>query len=481
MNCLDKPNIHLFVACGKHYIYDVCNNIILRVTSDCYRHINNMMQSDKISISEFRENQLVNQLMDEGFLKFQTVDTLVHPLSDKAEDLLNNDLHMLILQVTQNCNLRCKYCIYSGSYINRQHNNKRMDFNTAQKAIDFYILHSSQMNKLRFGFYGGEPILELNLIKQCVDYINKKAFGREIEYNLTTNATMLNKDIMEFLVRNNFYLTISLDGPENIQNKNRVFAGSDKGTFDSVMHSVMDITENYPDYMANVHFNMVMNPEDGYKESNDFFVQDRRVNGYYVTATEQNDVNYKQNINKSEEYYINRAYEQFKMIYSYFRGVNNGASPLVEGYLTNIKKNIADQLKKDVSGFLTGHPGGPCMPGLQRLFADADGNFFPCERVNETSEIMRIGDVDSGINVSKVKKLLNVGKITEDSCKKCWAFRFCTSCAVYAEDGDKLSAQKRLSRCSSIKNSVEANLREYCVLKELGFDFVELENDEVLE
>lgn len=136
-------------------------------------------------------------------------------------------------------------------------------------------------------------------------------------------------------------------------------------------------------------------------------------------------------------------------------------------------------MKKDASGFVTGHPGGPCVPGLQRLFADADGNFFPCERVNETSEIMQIGDVDSGINASKVKELLNVGKITEDICKKCWAFRFCTSCAVYAEDGDKLSAQKRLSRCSSIKNTVEANLKEYCVLKELGFDFSELENDEV--
>lgn len=481
MSYLDKPNIHLFVVCGKYYIYDVCNNMIIRVTSDCYKHINNVLQNDKVSISEFRKNQLVDRLMEEGFLRFQTVDTLMHPLSDKAEELLNNDLHMLTLQVTQNCNLRCKYCVYSGSYINRQHNNKRMNFKTAQKAIDYYILHSSQMKKLRFGFYGGEPTLEMDLIKKCVEYINEKAFGREIEYNLTTNATMLSRDIMKFLVGNNFYLTISLDGPESIQNKNRVFAGNDRGTFDSVMQSVMAITENYPDYIDNVHFNMVMNPEDGYKESNDFFVQDHRVKGYYVTATEQNDVNYKDNLMKSEEYIINRAYEQFKRIYCYFRDIENGYSPLVEGYLSNIKKNVADQLKKDASGYKIGHPGGPCVPGLQRLFTDADGKFYPCERVNETSEIMQIGDVDSGINVSKVKDLLNVGKITEDVCKKCWAFRFCTSCAVYAEDGDKLSASKRLRRCSSIKSSVEANLKEYCVLKELGFNFSELENDEVLE
>lgn len=480
MSLLDKPNIYLFKTCGKCYIYDVCNNIILRITSNCYEYINKMLQNSKIEILEFRKNDLVSKLMDEGFLEFQTIETIKHPMSDKIEDLLSNDLHMLTLQVTQNCNLRCKYCIYSGSYVNRQHNNKRMNFEIAKKAIDYYILHSSQMKKLRFGFYGGEPTLEMELIEKCVDYINEKAFGREIEYNLTTNATMLNREMLDFLVKNSFYLTISLDGPENIQNKNRIFAGSGRGTFESVMKSVMYITENYPEYVSNVHFNIVMNPEDGYKAANDFFANDERVAEYFVTATEQNDVNYKESIKTSEEYYINRAYEQFKMIYSHFHNIENGGSPLVAGYLIGIKKNIADELKLDSSGFKIGHPGGPCVPGLQRLFVSADGKFYPCERVNETSEIMQIGDVDVGIDVEKARKLLNIARISEDACKKCWAFRFCTSCAVYAEDGDILSAQKRLSRCNVIRKSVEAYLKEYCILKEMGFDFTELENEEVI-
>lgn len=481
MDLLDKPNIYLFRTCGKSYVYDVCNNIVLRITSDCYEFISSMLQKSKIDSSEFRKNNLVNKLMDEGFFKFHTIETIKHPMSDKIEDLLNNDLHMLTLQVTQNCNLRCKYCIYSGSYVNRQHNNKRMNLEIAKKAIDYYILHSSQMKTLRFGFYGGEPTIEMKLIEECVDYINEKAFGREIEYNLTTNATMLNSEILNFLVKNNFYLTISLDGPEAIQNKNRVFAGTEKGTFDSVIKNVVYITKNYPQYIDNVHFNMVMNPEDGYKDANEFFLNDERVTQYYVTATEQNDVNYKESIKSSEEYYSNRAYEQFKKIYSYFRNIKNGASPLVAGYLIGIKKNIADELKFDSSGFKIGHPGGPCVPGLQRLFVSADGKFYPCERVNETSEIMQIGDVEDGIDVEKAKKLLNIAKISEDACKQCWAFRFCTSCAVYAEDGNTLSTKKRLSRCNMIKKSVEAYLKEYCILKELGFDFTELENEEVLE
>lgn len=480
MKLLDRPNIHLFRTCGKCYVYDVCNNVILRITVEAYQYLNEVMKHGMESVSELKENKLVHKLVKEGFLQSHSVETIKHPMNDQVEDLLNNDLHMLTLQVTQNCNLRCKYCIYSGSYVNRQHNNKRMSFEIAKKAIDYYIRHSSQMKKLRFGFYGGEPTLEIDLISRCVEYINNNAFGREIEYNLTTNATILNKKILDFLVNNNFYLTISLDGPEDIQNKNRVFAGSDKGSFDSVMQSVVYITENYPQYMDNVHFNMVMNPEDGYRESSDFFINDKRVRGFYVTATEQNDVNYKESINNTEKYYINKAYEQFRLIYSSFRNKKSGISPLVAGYLVDIKKTIADELKQDSSGFKVGHPGGPCVPGLQRLFVDVEGNFYPCERVNETSEIMRIGNVDIGIVGDKVKTLLNVGRITEDSCKKCWAFRFCISCAVYAEDGDKLSSQKRLLRCSAIKNSVQARFKEYCVLKDLGFRFADLENGEGL-
>lgn len=480
MNLLDRPNIYLFRTCGKCYVYDVCNNVILRITAECYQYMSDILRKGHVTISELRKNELADKLMNEGFLKFQAVGTIKHPMSDKIEDLLNHDLHMLTLQVTQNCNLRCKYCIYSGSYMNRVHNNKRMDFETAKKAIDYYIMHSSQMKKLRFGFYGGEPVLEMELIQACVDYIHEKAFGREIEYNLTTNATMLNEKILDFLVRNRFYLTISLDGPEVIQNKNRIFAGDGRGTFDRVMESVTYITAHYPAYMDYVHFNMVMNPEDGYQAASDFFERDERVAGYDVTATEQNDVNYKESIKTSEDYYINRAYEQFKMIYSHFHDIENGSSPLVAGYFIGIKKNIADELKLDSFGLKTGHPGGPCVPGLQRLFVSADGKFYPCERVNETSEIMQIGDVDSGIDVKKAEKLLNVGRVTENACKQCWAFRFCTSCAVYAEDGDRLSAEKRLSRCSVIKRSVEAFLKEYCILKELGFDFSELENEEVL-
>ena len=152
----------------------------------------------------------------------------------------------VILQVTQNCNLRCEYCVYSGSYINRVHTNKRMSFETAVKTIDFLAAHSLNCNEVSIGFYGGEPLLEIELIKKAVSYA-KEVFGeKKVNFNMTTNATLLNMDIADFLVQNDFNITISLDGPRNIHNKNRIFANSNKGTFDLIMENIALIREKYP-------------------------------------------------------------------------------------------------------------------------------------------------------------------------------------------------------------------------------------------
>ncbi|MDE7425622.1 MAG: Cys-rich peptide radical SAM maturase CcpM [Lachnospiraceae bacterium] len=472
-NTIKKLNCHLFRACGKYYIYDVPKNVILKVNRDTYNEIKELSAEEQ---SDYKgDNNTIKELLSEGYLSSQYIETIEHPMSRNIESALDNSLHMLTLQVTQNCNLRCKYCVYSGSYINRKHNNKRMSFEMAKKAIDYYILHSSQMPKLRFGFYGGEPTLEMELIRKCVSYINGCSLGKPVEYNLTTNATILNRDIIQFFINNHFYLTISLDGSKEIQDKNRVYAESGKGTFDKVIENIGWLRKEFPDFLQRVHFNMVMDPVDGYSVSNEFFMRDERVKGIEVNASQKNDVNYTEEIAKTPEYYMNRSYEQFKVIFDYYRDIEEYVSPLVNDYLGGIKNNIADMLKGDESSYKIGHPGGPCVPGLQRLFVNADGNFYPCERTNEDSAMMVIGNVEHGIDLDKAKILLNVGKISESVCKKCWAFRFCTSCAVYAEDKDKLSVEKRLSRCDSIRSAVETNFREYCILKELKMDFEELE------
>ena len=75
-----------------------------------------------------------------------------------------------------------------------------MDFNTAKKAIDFLWEHSSDSSSLDIGFYGGEPLIAIDLIKKVIDYSEKLFVGKEIGFTITTNATLLSEDIIHYFI-----------------------------------------------------------------------------------------------------------------------------------------------------------------------------------------------------------------------------------------------------------------------------------------
>ena len=128
------------------------------------------------------------------------------------------------------------------------------------------------------------------------------------------------------------------------------------------------------------------------------------------------------------------------------------------------------------------HPSGPCIPGSHRLFMDVDGNFYPCEKVSESSKLMKIGNINTGFDLNNIKKLLNVGKLNENSCKHCWAIRFCGICACLVDDGEKgFSKEKKEEFCKRAKLSLEETLKNYCFLKEFGYTFEEREKINVLK
>jgi radical SAM protein with 4Fe4S-binding SPASM domain len=122
-----------------------------------------------------------------------------------------------------------------------------------------------------------------------------------------------------------------------------------------------------------------------------------------------------------------------------------------------------------------GHPSGPCLAGVGRLFMDVNGRFFPCERVSETSDVMNIGDVNNGIDIEKAKFLISPGQTTQEQCKKCWAFIMCSSCAGRSDDDTSLSPQKRLYECQFVEQSKLEELKDICFLKLHGYTFEEVE------
>ncbi|EJO5348229.1 Cys-rich peptide radical SAM maturase CcpM [Clostridium botulinum] len=471
----DKPFIHLFKTMNNYYIFDVNKSRILKTDELTFKVLSNELNEKKefiISESE-KEKALksINKLRLAGFLSSNRPKQIVHPADDLLEDRLKSMVERITLQITQECNLRCKYCVYSqDSPLQRHHSNKKMNFETAKKSIDFLFNHSIGRSRVNISFYGGEPLLQFDLIKQCVEYAKKKFAGREVTYSLTTNATLLNDDIIEYFVNNKFMITISLDGPKQIQDRNRHFVNG-SGTFDTVITNLKKIRDNYPEFYKTLGINAVLDQSADYNCSNEFFTTNPVAKDAIILHTFINDQLFVEKTSFSEEFIINSNYSRFLM---YLSMINKISGKSISRFDLNDLiqlKRISKSLSGDEGSINTKmHPSGPCVAGEYKLFVDVNGQLFPCERVSENFKVMRIGHIDTGFEVDKIKNIVNIGKLTEEECKKCWAIEHCSICVAGSADNKGFSKKVKLCNCINVKRNLEELFKDYVKLKELGCD-----------
>lgn len=467
---IKRPFIFVFKLYINFYLYDVNTKMIVGISQKLYELLKNM-QEDCIEIPHDLEDE-VNKLLKYQLFSETNFDyEIKYHQSEYVEDILKDCMKTITLQVTQNCNLRCKYCVYSGSYENRVHSNKRMSFETAQKAIDFLHKHSSLSAAVSVGFYGGEPLLEFELIRKCVDYAKKVFDGKDLSFTITTNATLLTEEIMNFFVKNHFYVTISFDGPQKIQDKNRVMADGKQGSFDVVMKNVEKFLNKYPNFYEHINFNAVLDPTNDFECSNDFFMNYDTVRKSNARGILISTDGLKGNLEQNESFKIAYNYEMFKNYLWSCGKLEDAGSKLTVSYIEQVEQLVGKRTVGLEKNKKYAHPGGPCLIGSHKFFVNAEGFFYPCERVDESIECTRIGNVEDGLDIEKIKMLLNIGKLTEDECKRCWAFQFCTQCLRSAVEEDHLSKNKRLSKCNGSRYNAEQSLKDYIVLKECGSTF----------
>ncbi len=467
---MEDSFVHLFTTPGGYYLYDINKNTILSLQKEQFEVIKNNLSGNQDN-SGYGNHTIdsVNYLRDLGFLSSKRPKEMYNPISDTLIYHLNNKVKMITLQITRQCNLRCKYCVYSGNYENRGHENVKMSFETAKKGIDFLIENSKDNERIFLAFYGGEPLIEFDFIKECIKYYEEKGEGKEIHTTLTTNATLITEEMLAYLCKHNVNLLISLDGPAEVHNKNRVYCNEDKGTFEKVMDNIDIIKEKFPSYLdKRVTFNAVLDPENDFSCVNDFFADFQEIKQSNLISSQIADYYKKEDIEYSDTYISKLRYEYFKLFLSKVGYLNKKyTSKLVWRYYGQmIDRYNRLELTKEIPDKV--HHGGPCTPGVQRLFMDVNGNLYPCERVSETSSQMQIGNVDTGFDVDKIKALLNIGRISEKKCINCWALRFCSLCAAAADENSNLSMEKKVSHCISVRNYVENLLKDICTLREFG-------------
>lgn len=465
---------------GNSYLYDANINRIALLPE--YIHDDNF----KFTTKYLRDKEeLYGELLRGGFFQGCPLDKIDSPEADKVDDVLDKRMERMILQVTQGCNLACRYCFFSDQYHHKK-NSIQMEWEVARKGIDYYIQHAKEMETLNFSFYGGEPLLNFDLIQQCVMYIDRKVSDKSCQYFITTNLTVLNEKIAHFLEVYDFSVLVSLDGPCEIHNKNRKYKDGGN-THEKVLENLNFLRAKHSSLFKKITFNAVLTNQEDYFKIKNFFMDKASLlseNNFMVSTLYLgiNEMQFdsvcgekKTDIRRYVDYLKDNLQKCKELVLSYLLAFdiisvdNQHDEHYADIELVNwIKKFIALYSVKTLPLSEVGHPIGQCIGGGSRLMLDPEGKFWPCEKINTNISELSIGDVDNGIQTDKVKDMLNFSR-DNIPCYTCWAFRFCGLCVAVIHNTSRENA------CSCSKAYFEDRLAQYCNLHYINSNYLSIE------
>jgi len=380
-------------------------------------------------------------------------------------------LPQLIFEVTDACNLNCTYCTYSNLYTGHDsRTDKYLPFDTARAVIDYLVdlwqTHNSPQFLRRFsiGFYGGEPLLNIDFVKEVIDYIeHQKIINRTIFYTATTNGVLLDRYI-DYLATKNFSLLISLDGNEHAQGFRVDKNGNN--SFSNVYNNIKMVQERYPAFFKErVSFNAVLHSKNDVGSIFEFFLSNfsktptiSSLSGNRVNRQRENlfnDIcnNYTQSFYKSNNIEIieNLSFMQSPKLLGFYRQYEQKSGNVFDDY----RDLLFDRQETGI------FPTGTCLPFAKKMFVTVNGKILPCERI---SHVYTLGKVIGG------KVELDFNYIADSHNRHIFKFiNFCQKCI------HKKSCPRCIYQYSNLKGP--DNICNYYSDKSGGFDLSPLINN----
>ena len=225
--------VHVFHYKDKHYIFDTGSSSLHECDEKAALLLREKLgeQVDTSSVSE-RERAEYEQ----DFAELER-EGLLFKEEERAVPVKSDEVKALCLHICHDCNLRCRYCFADeGAYHAKR---EFMSLETARRAIDFLIEQSGSRRILETDFFGGEPLMNFDVVKQTVRYAKEQAAkrGKKFLFTLTTNGLLLKDDVAEFLNREMENVVLSLDGRKAVHDAVRKTANG-KGSFDLVIENL---------------------------------------------------------------------------------------------------------------------------------------------------------------------------------------------------------------------------------------------------
>ncbi len=392
--------------------------------------------------------------------------TAMHLASDDNWlEALDSDLQQLVLEVTEACNFRCKYCIYNEDYEgNRDFGTAKMPQEIAQKAIDYLAEHSS--SHFAVTFYGGEPLANFPLVRWATEYTLEHYKDKHPTFNLTTNLTLVTDEIADFLARTpGFSVVVSLDGPEEVQNAARVYSAN-KPTFADAMRGLNTLSKAFIKHGKSLTINSVLIPPYTYEklerinsffESLDFLPPLTQCMITYPSPGTFPVENAVELMSGNPTYEFGAALNPL-LKWQFEKAKQNGLS---WEHTQNIYFNTMLKMMETIDGRMVTdapddlyHCNGCCVPGSRKLYVKANGDLLICERIGSSPII---GNIFTGIDKTLLSEKYDTEYVARSlpACKNCWAVNLCPICYAncYTEDG--IDPAEKASNCNGVRSQLE--------------------------
>lgn len=412
--------IHKYSMNGFNIVMDVNSGAIHVVDDAAFNILDHYEDKDLAQIKEifsekYTEDEIfeayseIKELADEGMLFSEDI---YESIASKVKSR-NPVVKALCLHIAHDCNLKCKYCFAEeGEYHGKR---SLMSFEVGKKAIDFLIKNSGSRKNLEIDFFGGEPLMNFEVVKEIVEYARsiEKQHNKNFRFTITTNGVLLNEEIQNYINENMHNVVLSIDGRKEINDLMRVRAGG-QGSYDAIVPKFIKLAES------------------------------RNQDNYYVRGTfTKNNIDFSKDVVHLadlgfKQISIEPVVTDEKEAYA----LREEDLPAIFQEYENLA-NIMLERKKENKAFNFFHfmidlTGGPCVSkrmvgcgsGTEYLAVTPEGDLYPCHQFAGKEEF-KMGTVDSGVeNTGLREKFEDLNVYTKEDCKECFAKFYCSGGCV---------------------------------------------------
>ncbi|HEV7135261.1 MAG TPA: quinohemoprotein amine dehydrogenase maturation protein [Steroidobacteraceae bacterium] len=365
-------------------------------------------------------------------------------------------LSTIVLNVNTGCNLACRYCYKEDLAVPSQ--GKRMGMDVAARSVDLLLSQADSRPAVSIVFFGGEPLTNMPLIRQVVDYAKGRAqeLGKKVDFSLTTNATLLTEELIGYFDAHRFGLSISMDGPQVVHDRNRRTVGG-RGTYDVVARKARMLLARYRSKPIGARVTLTA----GTTEVEAIHEHLRDGLGFHevgyapVTAGEKAG-------HALSEAELAEVYEGFERLGNQYlaaalAGRNNGFSNMHQ-LMTDLHEGRRKAL--------------PCGAGVGLLAVDHQGGLNLCHRFTG-SELPTFGDTEHGIATERLGAFLD--RAADRSGTHCETCRIRNLCAggCYHESWVRYGDphHRTYHYCNLLRRWVDFGIRVYAEISTRNPDF----------